>query len=117
MALCYSQVPGVDHEDNFSLVVVDITYRIIVIMSMVWKFQLEIVDVETAFLYGDLDKEIYTKMPVKIQEILDEADDSDDCVVLDKTLYGLVQAARQFFKKLTYVMEKELGLIRCKADN
>ena len=101
VALCYSQVPGVDHEDNFSPVVVDITYRIIVLMSMVWKFQLEIVDVETDFLYGDLDEEIYMKMPIGIQEILSEADYLDNCVVLDKALYGLVQEARQFFKKLT----------------
>ena len=86
VALGYYQAPGVDNEDSFSLVVVDITYRIIVIMSMVWKFQLEIVDVETVFLYGDLDEEIYMKMPVGIQEILDEADDWDDCVVLDKAM-------------------------------
>ena len=35
VALGYSQVPGVDHEDNFSWVVVNITYQIIVNMCMV----------------------------------------------------------------------------------
>ena len=57
------------------------------------------------------------KMPIKIAEILEEAEDEDECVVLEKALYGLVQAARQFFKKLTHVMEDKLRFVRCKADN
>ena len=68
------------------------------------EIPVQIVDIETAFLYGDLDEEIYNeeiymKMLNGIQAILEEDDDSDDCLVLDKSLYGLVQAAIQFFKK------------------
>ena len=66
------------------------------IMSLVWNFQLGIVVVETAFLYRNLDKEIYMKMPIRIQESLDEVDDSDRCVVLDKMLYSIVQATGKF---------------------
>ena len=99
VALGYSQVPGVYHKDNFSPAVVDITYRIIIIRSMLWKFQLEIVDVETAFMYGYLGDEIYKKMPIRIQKILNEVDDLDNCVMLVKALYSLVEAARQFLKK------------------
>ena len=47
VALGYSQVPGVDHQDNFSLVVVDITYLIVMILALVWKYDCEILDVET----------------------------------------------------------------------
>ena len=37
-------------------------------------------------------------------------------MLLDKAIYGLVQAARQFHKKLTDVMVKDMGFERCKAD-
>ena len=40
----------------------------------------------------------------------------DDCVILDKSIYGLVQAARQFHKKLLDVMIKNLGFEKCRAD-
>ena len=68
-------------------------------------------------MYGELDEEIYMKMPIGIAEILEETEDDDECVVLDKALYGLVQADMQFFKKLMHVMEDKLGFVRCKADN
>ena len=63
IALRYYQVPKVDHQDKFSMIVVDITYRIVMILALVWKYNCEIVDVETDFLYGALNEMIYIKLP------------------------------------------------------
>ena len=52
-------------------------------------------DVETAFLYGDIEEEIFMKSPVGMEEI-DPGSSSDDCYQLEKGIYGLCQAARQF---------------------
>ena len=83
----------------------------ILLLSNNWDA--DIVDIETAFLYGDLDEEIYMKIPEGLTEFLQEDFDQDDCFVLDKAMYGLVQAARQYNKKFIGVMVKNLNFEKC----
>jgi hypothetical protein len=55
--------------------------------------------VVTAFLYGDLDEIIYMNFPDGYSDFLQETyhmvkSPTDHCLLLEKALYGLVQAAR-----------------------
>ena len=59
MALGYSQIPGVDYTDNFAPVTHDVSFRIALAMMMVEKLDSVVIDVETAFLYGEIDEEIF----------------------------------------------------------
>ena len=61
-AIGYNQVAGVDHEYAFAPGICETTYRIILIVGLYYGWVMEIIDVETAFLYGDLDEEIYMKI-------------------------------------------------------
>ncbi len=45
------------------------------------------------------------KIPEGLKTYLEANFDQEDCMVLDKAIYGFVQAARQFFKRLTTVIE------------
>ena len=85
MALGYSQIPGVDYTDNFVPVAHDVSFRI-ALASLV-------MDVETAFLYGDIEEEIFMKSPIGMEEI-DPGSSPEDCYQLKKGIYGLCQAAR-----------------------
>ena len=58
VGLGYSQISGVDHKDNFSPVVTDTTFRCVLIIALLNEWNMEVVDIETAFLYGVLDEEI-----------------------------------------------------------
>ena len=57
-------------------------------------------DVKTAFLHGDLEEEIYMKQPNGFQ-----VEGNEDYVCrLRKSLYGLMQDQRQWYKKFEFDM-------------
>ena len=95
VALGYSQIPGVDYKDNFAPVAHDVSFRIALASMMVEKLRCLVMDVETAFLYGEIDEEIFMKSPTGMKEI-DPGSLSEGCYQLEKGIYGLCQAARQF---------------------
>ena len=106
VALGYSQIPGVDYTDNFAPVAHDVSFRIALARMMVEKLDSLVMDVETAFLYGDIGEEIFMKSPVGMEEI-DPGSSPEDCYKLKKEIYGLCQAARQFWKKFVDTIKKE----------
>ena len=55
----------------------------------------KVVDIENAFLNGDLEHEIYMKIPEGYDEVINPGVDKEDCLILQKAIYGLVQVARQ----------------------
>ena len=116
VALGYSQIPGVDFTDNFAPVAHDVSFRIALARMMVEKLDSLVMDVETAFLYGDIEEEIFMKSPVGMEEI-DPGSSPEDCYQLKKGIYGLCQAARQFWKKFVETIKKEpFGFTVSRAD-
>ena len=63
-------------------------------------------DVETAFLYRDIEEEFFMKSPVGMEEI-DPGSSPEDYYQLKKGIYGLCQAVRQFWKKFVDTIRKE----------
>ena len=56
------------------------------------------------------------KLPKGLKEALGiNIDESEDCVLLKKTLYGLVQAARRWWKMIITTL-KQIGFLQCKVD-
>ncbi len=91
MVACgYSQIPGVDFSENYSQVVHDVTFRILLLVLSVFGLKAKIVDVETAFLYGN---NIYG-VPLGMTDA-----EEDDVLALNKCNYGLGQVATQYHKK------------------
>ena len=93
-----AKIPGVDYTDNFAPVAYDVSFRIALARMMVEKLDILVMDVETAFLYGDIEEEIFMKSPARMEEI-DPGSSPEDCYQLKKGIYGLCQAARQFWRK------------------
>ena len=65
-----------------------------------------VMDVETAFVYGDIEEEIFMKSPVAMEEI-DPGSSPETCYQLKRGIYGLFQAARQFWRKFVDTIKKE----------
>ena len=109
VACGYSQVPGMDFTEVYSPVVNDVTIRILFVTEMVWNLESRLLDVETAFLHGELKEEIYMDCPEGLEH------NEGECLLLIKTLYGLVQSGRYFYKKLIEVL-KSIGFTQSLAD-
>ena len=71
--------------------------------------------IDNAFLNGDLEHEIYMKIPEGYDQVINKDVDKEDCLICQKAIYGLVQAARQFWKKIVDKMQ-EGGFQLSKAD-
>ena len=59
----YSQIPGIDFNDVFSPVVKHSSIRILLSIVAMHDYELEQLDVKTAFLYGELEEDIYMDQP------------------------------------------------------
>ena len=116
----FSQIAGVDFTDNYSPVVNDVTFRVVVARMIIENMKGKVVDIDNAFLNGDLEHEIYMKIPEGYDEVINPRVinprvDKEDCLILQKAIYGLVQAARQFWKKVVDKMQ-EGGFKLSEAD-
>ena len=81
-----------------------------------YKWVGDIVNVETAFLYGELEEEIYHKIPTRLDIVKGEEFKAEECLVLQKAMYGLVQAAQQFYKKMVQITVDEMGFKKSDAN-
>ena len=59
VACGYSQIPGVDFTESYAPVINDVSWRILLIIKMLMRYEAMIVDVETAFLFGDFEEDVY----------------------------------------------------------
>ena len=99
----FSQRKGIDFDEIFSPVVKMCSIRVVLGLAASLDLEVEQMDVKTAFLHGDLDKEIYMEQPEGFQ-----VKGKEDYVCrLQKSLYGLKQAPRQWYKKFESVMGEQ----------
>ena len=78
-----------------------------------WEFQ--IIDVITVFLYAVLEEEIYMKIPEGTTEVLVKNFRYKNILALIKSIYGLVQVARWWFREYIKRMDLKEGFKQCKT--
>ena len=111
----FSQIPGMDFTDNYSPVVNDVTFSVVVARMLIENLKGKAVDIDNEFLNGDLEHEIYMKIPEGYDEVINKDVDKEDCLILQEAIYGLVQAPSQLSKKLVDKMQEQ-GFQLSEAD-
>jgi hypothetical protein len=106
----FSQVEGVDYEETFAPVAKVTTFRLMLALSRVLKLKIHQLDVDSAFLYADLDEDVYMTPPPGMNI------KSGYCLKLDKSLYGLKQAPRNWNKNIVDQITS-MGFKQCVLDN
>ncbi|GKA52735.1 putative RNA-directed DNA polymerase [Tanacetum coccineum] len=94
-----NQKEGIDYEETFSPVVKIVFVRCILSIAVYHNWPLYQLDINNAFLYGDLVEDVYMSLP-------DGYFDNSDrrfCKLV-KSLYDLKQALRKWNEKLTSVL-------------
>ena len=103
---------GVEYAEIFSPVLKLTSIRILLSIVALVNLHLEKMDVKTAFLHGDLDKEIYMQ---QLEGFVVPCKEHMVCK-LTKSLYELKQAPRQWYKKFESFMTKN-GFCKAEKDS
>jgi Reverse transcriptase (RNA-dependent DNA polymerase) len=90
------------------------TMRMMLVLKIANSWANKTIDVETAFLYGNLTDEIYMTIPNGLEEYLNQQL-SNKCVKLKNSIYRLVQAARAWWKLFTNALQK-VGFKECPSN-
>ena len=108
----FSQVEGIDYDEIFSPVVRFETVRMMLALAALRNWHISGLDVKTAFLYGDLDEELYMEQP----EGFKIPGQQNKVMCLRKAIYGLKQAALAWWRALDKSMSS-LGCTRLLSDS
>lgn len=107
----YSQRFGVDFNETFAPVARLESLRLVTAIAAEEKMDLYQLDITMAYIYGDLNEEIYMKQA----DYFVKPDKENYVYKLKKSLYGLKQSGRQWFQKLHEALI-ELGLQQMNFD-
>lgn len=110
----YLQEAGVNFQETFSPVVKPTTIQVVLALAVSLGWTLRQVDINNAFLNGDLQEEIYMVQPPGFEQ---QGNGGQQLVCrLKKALYGLKQAPQGWFHKLRdFLLAAQFAI--SKADN
>jgi hypothetical protein len=108
----FSQIEGIDYVDTFSPVAKFCSIRALLALAAHHDLEIHQMDVKSAYLNGDLNEDIYMRQPPGFQV---KGKEGLVCK-LQKSLYGLKQAGRQWNSKIDSTL-LSLSFTRLEADH
>ena len=108
----FTQVQGIDYEETFSPVSRYESIQYILAHAALLDWEIEAMDVKTAFLYGELKEEIYMEQP---EGFVVKGQEKKVCKLI-KSIYGLKQARRVWYELMADTLRRKLGFERIHSD-
>jgi transposase InsO family protein len=94
------QREGIDFNETFATVVKPMSYKLIFAIAAALDWEIDQMDVKTAFLYGKVEETVYMEQPTGLN------DGSTKVCKLDRALYGLKQAPRVWYNTLSEFLQQ-----------
>jgi hypothetical protein len=107
----FSQQPGVDYGETYAPVSSYASFRALMAVAAAKRMTMAQLDVKTAFLYGEIEEEVFMKIPPGYEHL---GPPGAVCRIV-KALYGLKQAPRQWNAVLVSYLSGE-GFLQSPAD-
>ena len=107
----FHQVHGFDFHETFSPVIKPVTIRIILTFALSYGWNLFQLDVINAFLNGTLEETVFMIQPPGFEVV-----DKSLVCRLNKAIYGLKLAPRQWFDRLKSAL-LQFGFVGSKSDS
>ena len=107
----FEQREGLDYNETFASVVKPMSYKAILAIAAAMDWDIEQMDVKTAFLYGQVEEEIFVEQPKGYNK-----GNEDKVCRLNKALYGLKQSPRVWYNTFASFI-KTLGFDTLDADS
>ena len=95
----FSKIPCVEFTDNYSPVVNDVTFRVVVARKIIENMKGKVVHIDNAFLNGDLKHEIYMKIPEGYDEVINPRVDKEYCLILQKAIYYIGSSSNKILEE------------------
>ncbi|KAL5537784.1 hypothetical protein UlMin_045380 [Ulmus minor] len=108
----YNQTHGLDYFETFSPVVKPATIRIVLTLALSSGWVVRQLDVQNAFLNGDLEEQVYMSQPLGFVH----SSFPHKVCKLRKALYGLKQAPRAWFTRLSNAL-LSWGFVSSRSDS
>ena len=110
----YAQREGIDYTETFAPTARFGALRTVLALAAMEDWELESVDISTAFLNGDIDAEVYMQKPEGVE--FPGFEGSEWVLQLLKGLYGIKQGPRIWSKKL-HTSLTSIGFQRLESDH
>jgi hypothetical protein len=107
----FTQRPGVDYDETFSLVVKPATVRTVLSLALTRSWPMHQLDVKNVFLHGLLTEIVYCSQPAGFVDSLCP----DMVCSLNRSLYGLKQVPRAWNHRFATFL-RSLGFVEVKSD-
>ncbi|KAK3011732.1 hypothetical protein RJ639_012295 [Escallonia herrerae] len=106
-----TQVKGLDYTETFAPVAKMVSVRVFLAVDVIKNWELHEMDINNAFLHGDLHEEVYIRPPLGFS-----LSNPNKVLRLRKSLYGLRQSPRNWFAKLSTAL-RSYGFLQSHADH